>query len=144
MRLWLPNALSLSESGVQAECLNHQLTCHCSRSPTPPSYTGPSQSQIEAQIEYWNGGCTVHVSLPLLFSGRTVTEIGPCQPLGGAEDDGPALLLAFEKCRSNSIINLPGPLYTVEKVLNTTLFNTTINLDGVVQFTYVAAVSFSV
>lgn len=45
--------------------------------------------------------------------------------------------MAFEKCRSNSIINLPGPLYTVEKVLNTTLFNTTINLDGVVQFTYV-------
>ncbi|KAI5452104.1 hypothetical protein NCC49_001043 [Naganishia albida] len=84
--------------------------------PTPPKYNGTTQAQAEAQVEYWNGGCTVH-------------------PLGGAQDDGPGLLIAFEKCRSNSIINLPGPLYTVEKVLNTTLFNTTINLDGVVQFT---------
>jgi hypothetical protein len=62
----------------------------------------------------------------------------PLQPLGGGQDDGPALILAFERCSDDSIINLPGPLYTVEKVLNTTLHNTVINLDGVLQYTWVA------
>lgn len=115
------------------------IACSCYHliSPTPPKYNGTTQAQSEAQVEYWDGGCTVHVSFCLFMSLRIYRSRSAVliQPLGGAQDDGPGLLIAFEKCRSNSIINLPGPLYTVEKVLNTTLFNTTINLDGVVQFT---------
>jgi hypothetical protein len=57
------------------------------------------------------------------------------QPLGGARDDGPALLRAFETCANNSVINLPGPLYTVEKVLDTELHNVVINLEGIMQYT---------
>ncbi|KAJ9098624.1 hypothetical protein QFC21_004271 [Naganishia friedmannii] len=106
--------LGFSQSAVAGAAL--LLARSAFAHPTPSRYNGTSQAQAEAQVEYWNGGCTVH-------------------PLGGAQDDGPALLIAFEKCRSNSIINLPGPLYTVEKVLNSTLFNTTINLDGIIQYT---------
>jgi hypothetical protein len=69
------------------------------------------------------------VDHPLLLIPKLV------QPQGGARDDGPALLLAFERCANDSVIELPGPLYTVEKVLDTELHNTVINLDGIMQYT---------
>jgi hypothetical protein len=44
-------------------------------------------------------------------------------------------LLAFERCAKDSVIDLPGPLYTVDKVLDTELHNVVINLEGTIQYT---------
>jgi hypothetical protein len=47
-------------------------------SPTPPKYNGTTQAQAEGQVEYWNGGCTVHVSsLSVRYVGWNAAHVTP-------------------------------------------------------------------
>ncbi|WRT66874.1 uncharacterized protein IL334_003837 [Kwoniella shivajii] len=64
------------------------------------------------------------------------TEGSVCtvKPMGGARDDGPNLLYAFDLCGSTALIDLPG-YYTVETVLQTNLKNVEIRLSGAISYT---------
>ncbi|CAD6572553.1 MAG: hypothetical protein TREMPRED_000571, partial [Tremellales sp. Tagirdzhanova-0007] len=54
--------------------------------------------------------------------------------LGGTQDDSDNLVSAVNQCGKNGVITLPDPIYNLNKVLNLTLSNCTIDFYGFIKY----------